>query len=702
MAAKKPTPGEPSSAAADDVGRALEQALVRRKEIGLVVLDADLRVRRAVIDAAHFPGLRVVTGERPVDLVPPGDAENLTARLEQVLRSGAPDLVHTQQLRGTPLVVSLLALRVEGARVEGARDRGDGLLVALIDVTDEHRARERLDLLFRTTEAIGESLDVLTTARRLADAFVPATADLATVNLAEEVFVGGDPPPRHDRNVGLRRAAMAAVRMECLPPYLQPGEAVPDFPDVPLRRQYRRGEVVSVADREAVLRALGGDTGLMARVVPPDAHHAIGLALIARGMVLGTLELWRVEGAPPFDDNDIRVLRAVASRGALSIDNARRYTRERLTALQLQQSLLPPLSHSTAARTAARYLPASSGGGVGGDWYDVVQLSSLRVALVVGDVVGHGLRATAMMGRMRTAVQTLADLDLAPDELLTHLDDLVLRLAEENELAALGSTCLFAVYDPVARRCALASAGHPPPGLIRPDGRVEFIELSPGPPLGVGGLPFEVTEIELEPGSVLVFYTDGLVAHPDRDIDAGMDALRASLRGAGPSDDLEALASLLVDEMSPERGAAPPHLADDATLLLARVREVPPSSTALWELPAEDSAVATARELAIERLTSWRAPEELSFVAELVVSELVTNAVRYGGGSAVRLRLIRDGDKLVCEVSDPSSTAPHLKRAKSEDEGGRGLFIVAQLGTRWGVRFSTEGKTIWTELPWKR
>ena len=697
MTAKRPEPESQSPVAADEVGRALEQALARQSDIGLVILDADLRVSRTLLDRARFHGLVVEPGTRPADLVPPGDAEDLTARLEQVRATGAPMLFHVQQMRGSPLTVSLFALRVEGAP-----GQGHGVLVALIDITEEHRARERLDLLFQATEGIGESLDVVTTAQQLADAFVPALADLAGVNLAEEVFIGGEPAPRTNEEVGLRRTAVTSAGIAWPPPYVQPGDHVPPMPDVPVRLQYRQGEVMAVPDRASMLRALRGDRELMGRLVPEGGNDFLGIALIARGMILGGLEIWRGAGAPPFDDNDARVLREIAARGALGIDNARRYARERTAALQLQQSLLPPISHSAAARTAARYLPSSAGGGVGGDWYDVIQLSSLRVALVVGDVVGHGLRATAMMGRMRTAVQTLADLDLAPDELLTHLDDLVLRLAEENELAALGSTCLFTVYDPVARRCALASAGHPPPGLIRPDGRAEFVELSPGPPLGVGGLPFEVAEIELEPGSTLVFYTDGLVAHPGRDIDAGMTGLRELLAGTRPSDDLDELASRLVEGMAPERESAGPHLTDDATLLLARVREVPPTGTGLWELPSEGAAVATARELATGRLESWQAPAELLFTAELVVSELVTNAVRYGGGDTVRLRLIQAGDKLVCEVSDPSSTAPHLKRARYEDEGGRGLFIVAQLGTRWGVRFTAQGKTIWTELHWNQ
>lgn len=669
----------------------MEQALSRQSEIGVLVLDAELRVRRAMLDAGHFRDLVADPGAFFPDLVAAEDAEDIADKLRLVIENGRPMLFRTQRIRDTTTVVSLFALRVEGD--------GDGaLFLCLVDVTANSYARERLDLLFRAAESIGESLDVLTTARQIADVFVPAAADYASVSLADELFTGGEPPSRGAEKVRLRRAAVASAGMAADPPFVQPGEKVPPVPDMPERQKYRAGEVLVVPDRAAMREVVRGDLDLFSRLVPSGARSLLAVALTARGAVLGSLEIWRGEGAPPFDDNDARVLREIASRGALSIDNARRFTRESTEALRLQQSLLPSLSQGTSVSTAARYLAASASGGVGGDWYDVVPLSSTRTALVVGDVVGHGVRAAAMMGRMRTAVQTLADLEMAPDELLTHLDDLVMRLALENDNAALGSTCLFAVYDPVTGCCSMASAGHPPPILVRPDGHAEVVPMSVGPLLGVGGLPFEVTQVRLEPRSTLAFYTDGLVEPAATDLYAGMERLREELSGLGDGDDLDEAADRVVEALTPAGEDGSTNLRDDATVMLARVRATCPDDTEAWEFPTTESAVAEAREKANATLERWRAPMEAAITTELVVSELVTNAVRYGGGEVLGLRLIRDGDRLVCEVSDASSTSPHLKRARTEDEGGRGLFIVAQVSSRWGVRFTSTGKTIWTEI----
>ncbi len=347
---------------------------------------------------------------------------------------------------------------------------------------------------------------------------------------------------------------------------------------------------------------------------------------------------------------------------------------------------------------ASRYLPAHARAGIGGDWFDVIPLSGARVALVVGDVVGHGVRASATMGRLRTAVRTLADVDLTPDELLTQLDDLVVRLDREDsvddgtdpageDVGEVGATCLYAVYDPVSGRCSMARAGHPPPVLATPDGTVGLLDVPAGPPLGLGGLPFEVAEFDLPEGSVLALCTDGLVEAGGRDPDAGYALLRDALADPGrPLEEMceTAVRSLLSDPRT-----------DDAALLLARPRTLGADRVATWDLPADLSVVARARELACAQVSAWNLPEDAVFTTELVVSELVTNALRHGG-PPVRLRLIRD-TSLICEVSDASSTALHLRRARVFDEGGRGLMIVAQLTERWGSRHTGSGKTIWAE-----
>jgi anti-sigma regulatory factor (Ser/Thr protein kinase) len=302
------------------------------------------------------------------------------------------------------------------------------------------------------------------------------------------------------------------------------------------------------------------------------------------------------------------------------------------------------------------------------------------------------------MGRLRTAVRTLADVDLAPDELLTQLDDLVVRLdreegpqtggrAEAPTPGEVGATCLYAVYDPVSRRCTMARAGHPPPAVVTPDGEVRFLDLPTGPPLGLGGLPFESVEVELAEGSLLALYTDGLVETADRDIEDGLNLLRGALaEKAGP---LEETCDRVLRTVLPARPA------DDIVLMLARTSALDTARVRTWQLPRDPAAVARARKSASEQVTAWGLGDT-AFATELIVSELVTNAVRYGDDPVV-LRLIRDS-ALICEVSDGSSTAPHLRRARVFDEGGRGLLLVAQMAERWGSRQTATGKTIWAEL----
>ncbi|MFE4600659.1 SpoIIE family protein phosphatase [Kitasatospora indigofera] len=362
--------------------------------------------------------------------------------------------------------------------------------------------------------------------------------------------------------------------------------------------------------------------------------------------------------------------------------------------LSLQRSLLqhrPPAR--LAVETASRYLPADPAAGVGGDWFDVVPLSGARIALVVGDVVGHGIRASATMGRLRMAVRTLADVDLPPDELLTQLDDLILAEIEEGfeSPAEIGATCLYAVYDPVTRQLALASAGHPAPLLVTPDATIRTVDLVPGPPLGVGGVPFEATGLHLPEGSLLVLYTDGLIETRRRSIDTGLSMLTDELANPGPS--LEETCDRLVDALLPH------HPEDDAALLVARTHALAPSNVVSRELPADPAVVAEARRWAVDQLGRWNLADT-AFTTELVVSELLTNAIRYAR-PPLELRLIHNAG-LICEVSDGSSTSPHPHRARALDEGGRGLFMVGQLTSRWGTRHTRTGKTVWAEQPIRR
>ncbi len=358
-------------------------------------------------------------------------------------------------------------------------------------------------------------------------------------------------------------------------------------------------------------------------------------------------------------------------------------------AVALQRSLLPHgLPEQDALEVGYRYRPAQAG--VSGDWFDVIPLAGARVALVVGDIVGHGMHAAATMGRLRTAVHNFSMLDLPPDDLLAHLDDLVARIdkdeAPDGGATIAGATCLYAVYDPVTRCCELARAGHLPPVLVRPDGVAEFLDVPAGPPLGVGGLPFEAVERRLPEGSRLVLYTDGLVEDRQRDIDEGLELLLAALTGArGTPDEIcdEVLTAVLP--------AAP---RDDVALLIARTRALPDDHIACWDVPSDPAAVASIRAEATRRLNEWGL-DELVFTTELVISELITNAIRHATGP-IQVRLLRDRT-LICEVSDTSSTSPHLRYAATTDEGGRGLFLVAQLGEHWGTRYTAAGKIIWVE-----
>ncbi|WP_260470986.1 SpoIIE family protein phosphatase, partial [Streptomyces sp. RP5T] len=554
-------------------------------------------------------------------------------------------------------------------------------------------ARRRLELLHEAGARIGTTLDVGRTAEELAEVAVPQFADFAAVDLPDPVLHGEEPGPL-GVDPPLRRVAVGSVREE--PDLYGVGDQVGYVPSTPQARSLETGQAVL----EPVLAEAGGwlaqDPARLTRVLRAGIHSLITVPLRARGTTLGVVSFYRSGQPAPFEEDDLSLAQELAGRAAICIDNARRYTREHTTALALQRSLLPKgRPEQSAVEVAYRYLPAQAG--VGGDWFDVIPLSGARVALVVGDVVGHGLHAAATMGRLRTAVHNFCSLDLPPDELLTHLDDLVGRLdrgegwavdSGQADSGIVGATCLYAVYDPVARRCTLTRAGHPLPAVVGPDGGVDFVDLPAGQPLGLGGMPFETVEVELAEGSQLVLYTDGLIEDRHRDIDAGLDRLRTVLAHAGrpPEETCEAV----LDAMLPARPS------DDVALLVARTQVLGPERVAQWELPSDPAVVSRSRAAVTEQLAAWGL-DELSFTVELVASELVTNAIRHATGP-VQLRLLRDR-ALICEVSDGSGTSPRLRRARTEDEGGRGLFLVAQLTERWGTRYTSDGKIIWTELP---
>ncbi|WNM32371.1 SpoIIE family protein phosphatase [Streptomyces sp. Li-HN-5-11] len=613
--------------------------------------------------------------------------------LRQVAETGQP--VRYESFTGAPALNREHAWTTEMWPVRDATGQVTGVALAALDSTEQYWARRRLALLNEAAAGIGTTLDVVRTAEELIDVLVPQFADFASVDLLDWVLGADEPPAVPVEEVVLRRVAHGSFTEGTPEAAVHLGETDVYLAASAPARAMREGRAVYchagepefmrwVAERNA--RAPAG------RPYRRGVHSMIAVPLRARGTTLGVAVGVRITRPEDYRGDDVVFAEELASRAAVCVDNARRFARERMTALALQHSLLPRgLAGQAAVEVAHRYLPCGSLAGIGGDWFDVIPLSGSRVALVVGDVVGHGIQSSAAMGRLRTAVRTLADVDLPPDELLTHLDDLVTHLAGDHhaeEIPELGATCLYAVYDPVSRRLALAAAGHPAPAVVLPGSGAELITTTPGPPLGVGGLPFEATELELPEGSLLALYTDGLVEDRDRDVDRATTELCRALSASAAS--LEDLSDGVLKAVLPEEPS------DDVALLLARTRALGADRVATWDVTPDPAHVAATRQAATEQLAAWGL-QEAAFVTELVVSELVTNAIRYGE-PPVKLRLIRD-QALICEVSDGSSTSPHLRRAHAFDEGGRGLLLVAQLTQRWGSRQTNRGKTIWCEQP---
>ncbi|WP_405591097.1 SpoIIE family protein phosphatase [Streptomyces sp. NBC_01092] len=656
---------------------------------GVLIMDERRRLALANDEARRLLGLSADAEGRPCV------ALGIGSDLARLFSSGrdATDEVHLAEGR-------LLAVSQRSTD----RDGGPPGSVATLRDTTELRtltgradvAQERLKLLYDAGLEIGTTLDVTRTSQELTDFAVPRFADFVSVDLADPVLRGEEPK---EGRTDMRRVAFQGVRDDS--PLYPIGKLIHFAPATPQAFGFGTGKTVLETDMPALSGWQEQDPDNARRIVQYGFHSMLTVPLRARGVIMGMATFWRAERPDPFERDDISLAEELVARAAVSIDNARRYTREHTLSVTLQRSLLPrALPEQSALDVAFRYLPAQAAqGGVGGDWFDVIPLPGARVALVVGDVVGHGLHAAATMGRLRTAVNNFSTLDLPPDELLGHLDELVARIDQdegegEGEAAPItGATCLYAVYDPSSGLCSLSRAGHLEPALVHPDGEVEFLTVPGGAPLGLGGsLPFEATEVRLPEGSGLVLYTDGLVEDAGRDIDEGLERLRGALAATPPTHDRtpEQTCKAVLETLLPERPR------DDVALVVARTRLLPSDRTASWDVPDDPSAVARVRAAAARTLTDWGLAEE-AFTTELILSELVTNALRHATGP-IRVRLIRDL-ALICEVSDGSSTAPHLRTAATTDEGGRGLFLVAQFADRWGTRYTADGKVIWTEQP---
>ncbi|MGW5653400.1 SpoIIE family protein phosphatase [Streptomyces humi] len=665
------------------------------------VFDEGLRLVRASAGMQRALSLAegTIRGLRLTDIAPYEGSAEAEAGMRRILDGGAPQDVHLRLDPADPA-------RDWHARIVPLTDPGGRVRAVTVTAhsdPSEQLVRQRMLLLSDAGTRIGTTSDVQRTARELAEVAVPGFADVCAVDLL-------DTPPRSaelvTRRAGrdgtpepgdltLRRAAVRSVP-DAPPPPHPTGDVLRCPPWSPSGRCLADGRgSVYTGDDESVVRWAREDPPAADWIRASGAHSLMAVPLTAAGATFGVALFGRHRRPEPFDEDDLWVAEQLAARAATSIHGTARIERQHTTTMTLQRSLLPhTLPEQSALDIATRYLPSVSQAGVGGDWFDVIPLSGTRVALVVGDVVGHGIRAAATMGRVRTAVRTLADVDLPPDELLSHLDDLVVHLSAEETGAddaeetagGVGTTCLYGVYDPVTRRFDVARAGHPPPAVVT-EGTVHFLDVPAGPPLGLGGLPFESFETELPEGSLIALYTNGLLEPRDHDIDDALGKMFAAL--ARPARSLDTVCDRVLTSMLTHRPD------DDIALLVGRTRALHADRVATWELPFDLAAVAEARKQATDQLIAWRL-EDAAFITELIVSELVTNAFRYGR-PPVRLRLIHDTHALTCEVFDSSSTAPHMRRAHTYDEGGRGLLLVGQLSRRWGTRHASTGKTVWAE-----
>lgn len=692
-----------------EVERAQFETLFGQVPAGIAIYDTERRYVRVNPAFTQYDGvpLEEHPGLRAEDTVAGLDPE-IPVLQQHVLDTGEPvvDLLieHDPRGSGSSRVEPSMLGRgpfwsVSYARLESSDGHVLGLTGVVVDVTERQRALERARLARRRSallgaanNRIGTSLDYSHTSAQLAEVAVPMFADSAIVylldNITSPATVVGPPDPQQaihlhavaERGREHRRRGDPVRRVGAEMPPIEPRSEMHDC--------LIGGRARFIRDRDDFGPARLDDRCLVA-------------PLTARGILVGAVRFTRTKDRVPFLRDDLETAEELAARAAVSIDNARLYVQERSTALMLQRWLLPEeVPDVENVRLAYRYRPGSIGAEVGGDWFDVIALPGRRVAFVVGDVMGSGLRVAGIMGQFRTAARTLARLDLSPAVVLRELDDLARSLSESHI-----ATCVYAVYDAVAGRCVAATAGHLPPILADPGGVADVLELAPGTPLGVGRSRFEEREFAVEPGAVLVLYTDGLVEDRDRDIDDGIDDLIGVVSKADPAGDparLEAACDAAFDVLlTPQR-------TDDATLLVAALDRFPEDRVASWVLTSQPTVAAHARELVRRQVGAWvtRAGtgaarniglEEATDIIELLVSELVTNALRYGRGP-IGLRLLLSETSLVCEVADELDAAPRLRAVNHGDEGGRGLHLVDQLSKRWGIRSTAHGKIVWFEV----
>ncbi|MFD0652223.1 SpoIIE family protein phosphatase [Streptomyces malaysiensis subsp. malaysiensis] len=663
---------------------------------GEPVWDAD---RNAARGAAHRPGARN-GGTGPDEQAPAAQSDGRgrkTARRgtgagehpageAHAAAAAAGEVAYSGPAGGVPPVPPAGGTAADAADAATARDRGG----------------DRLRFVGAATRRIARGIDLDEIVLGLCRATVPTFADAILVYLRDPLPVG-DERPVGPVVLRLRRTDRIPLdpdtdsgRLPLLPSQPDLSPAVGGGPAAELCEVEAGGPLAEVLRG---VRPVFGDSQAARAALPEllgegpsvaTGQRTVLAPLRGRRRVIGAAVFVRRPDRPPFEPDDLLVAAQLATHTALGVDKAVLYGREVYIADELQRTMLPDsLPQPTGVRLASRYLPAAETARVGGDWYDAIPLPGNRVALVVGDVMGHSMTSAAIMGQLRTTAQTLAGLDLPPQEVLHHLDEQAQRLGTDRM-----ATCLYAVYDPVAHRIVVANAGHPPPLLLHRGGRAEVLRVPPGAPIGVGGVDFEAVELDAPAGATLMLYTDGLVESRMRDVWTGIEQLRerltATARLTGPNPPpLEPLCDEVLDMLGPgDRD-------DDVALLAARFEGIAPSDVAYWFLDPKAQTAGQARRLARRALARWDL-DDLTDAVELLVSEVVTNAVRYAE-RPITLRLLRT-DVLRCEVGDDVPQLPRLRQARPSDEGGRGLYLVNRMARRWGATRLSTGKVVWFEL----
>ncbi|MGC0399187.1 serine phosphatase RsbU (regulator of sigma subunit)/anti-sigma regulatory factor (Ser/Thr protein kinase) [Streptomyces sp. SAI-126] len=685
------------------VGPGSERLLVLAVDAGGLHQDPNMdggapaveRIAPAFALHTDFPGADELARRLP-EIMPSMSVGESARIVAQVLELGYPVLEFSQNDRvpvtpdwGVPRRAERRARRERAASAaaqglpvpQDQLDEGEDLEYVAV--------RERLEFLNEVSGKIGTSLDLSRTIVEVSRAVVPRFTDVAGTYLREQVVAGeGFPDGVPDTTTMWHRVALEHTdepgRWDDVVPV---GEAMPFPAHTPFFQCMTTGEPVLVPRiSEQMGHAIASQ--FEKRDIRPliTGRSMLVVPLKARNVVLGFMILLRHPERVEFNDMDRVTGAELAARAGLVLDNARMYTFQESVAETLQDSMLPHIPPRMAGcDIATRYLPGTLLGRVGGDWFDSVKLPGARTALVVGDVMGHGLNSAAMMGQLRTAVQTMAALDLPPAQLLRNLDDLAQRLGD-TYLA----TCLYAVYDPIASELHLANAGHIPPVIVRArDGRSELLELPTGAPIGVGGVPFEAVRVRVEPGDRLLMCTDGLVEVRGEDIGVGLATLTES--AAHPAASMDDACDAIIRALNTRGGRK-----DDVALLMARLNGIEPDDVAEWRISLDPAEVGRARAVVREQLHDWGLAK-LADSAELMVSELVTNAVRHSHSRPVELRLVRE-DTLLCEVDDDDHDLPNLLSAGPTDEHGRGLKVVSTLAREWGASRTKAGKTVWFEL----